>query len=487
MARQPNQQNLTKKHLARLERERLQQRYLVAGTIVVLVLVIGIVIYGVLDQTVLKALKPVAKVGSTTVTTSAFQKEVKFQRYQYIQQLSQLMANPIMLQFYGSYVTQIQSQLTSPTTIGQSVLDGMVEDELVKQEAQKRGITVTDAEVDQAFQEAFGFFPNGTLTPTVTSTPFSTETLSPTQQALLPPTSTPDATKTVIAETATAEAVKATEQAVTTLTPAGPTSTPTLAVTETPTPAATATSNLTPTPSTTPTVTLTPTPYTTQGFNSEVNKFVGNLKALNYSRDDLRALIRRQLLRQKVTEAITKDVPTTAEEVWARHILVKTEDEAKKVEERLANGEKFDDVAKEVSTDTGSKDQGGDLGWFTKGQMVKPFEDAAFALKIGETSQPVKSDFGYHVIQVLGHEVRPLTAQQLADEKTKAFQTWLDNAKKEKNVQTFDTWTSAVPTEPAIPADLQAQLDQLNSSSTNNQGLPVQSLPQPTAAGPSQP
>ncbi|NLS06591.1 peptidylprolyl isomerase [Rhizobium sp. P32RR-XVIII] len=88
------------------------------------------------------------------------------------------------------------------------------------------------------------------------------------------------------------------------------------------------------------------------------------------------------------------------EEVHARHILVKTEDEAKEVIKQLDSGKDFAELAKEKSTDPNKAD-GGDLGYFTKGRMVKEFEDAAFALDKGTYSKtPVKTDFGYHVIKV---------------------------------------------------------------------------------------
>lgn len=467
MAKQPNQQVLTKKHLARLERERIQQRYLLIGTIIVIVLIVGVVLYGILDQTVLKAAQPVARVGSETVTTSAFQKQVRFQRYRLIDQLKGLASDPVAIQFFGSYIQQIQSQLVSPNTIGQQVVDSMVEDILVRNEAKKRGITVSEAEVDKAFQEAFGYFVNGTPTPTITWTPFSTSTMSALQQTLVPPTPTLDMTKVALDETATAQAV--------TETPPAETATPTPGVTATPTETATPTSAFTATATATPTITPTSTPYTQEQFQNNVNKYVGNVKSINYTQNDLRELIRRSLLREKVYEAITKDTPTSADQVWARHILVKTEDEAKKVLDRLNKGEKFADLAKELSTDTSNKDQGGDLGWFTTGKMVKPFEDEAFKLKVGEISQPVKTDFGYHIIQVLGHEVRSFDAQQISEAKQKVYQDWLDAAKKAANVQTYDTtWQAVVPVEPTIPPDLQAQLQQLSSP---NQGLPVQTNP----------
>ena len=89
------------------------------------------------------------------------------------------------------------------------------------------------------------------------------------------------------------------------------------------------------------------------------------------------------------------------EEVHARHILVKTEEEAKDVIAKLDAGGDFEAIAKEKSSDTGSGANGGDLGFFAKGQMVPEFEAAAFALEPGTyTKTPVKSDFGFHVIKV---------------------------------------------------------------------------------------
>ncbi len=84
------------------------------------------------------------------------------------------------------------------------------------------------------------------------------------------------------------------------------------------------------------------------------------------------------------------------------HILVEKQSQALEIMERLNKGEKFGKLAKELSIDSGSAKKDGNLGYFTKGMMVKPFEDAAFKLQIGETSQPIKSEFGYHIIKRFG-------------------------------------------------------------------------------------
>jgi peptidyl-prolyl cis-trans isomerase C len=88
------------------------------------------------------------------------------------------------------------------------------------------------------------------------------------------------------------------------------------------------------------------------------------------------------------------------EEVQARHILVETEDKAKEIADKLAKGGDFAALAKEFSKDPGSKDDGGMLGFFGRGQMVPQFEEAAFKLEKGQISAPVKSQFGFHVIKL---------------------------------------------------------------------------------------
>lgn len=91
-----------------------------------------------------------------------------------------------------------------------------------------------------------------------------------------------------------------------------------------------------------------------------------------------------------------------ANKIKCSHILVAKQSEALAILERLKKGEKFGVLAKELSIDSPSAKRDGSLGYFTKGMMVKPFEDAAFKLQVGEVSQPVKSEFGYHIIKRLG-------------------------------------------------------------------------------------
>jgi peptidyl-prolyl cis-trans isomerase C len=91
------------------------------------------------------------------------------------------------------------------------------------------------------------------------------------------------------------------------------------------------------------------------------------------------------------------------DKIKCSHILVKKQSEAILILERLKKGESFTNLAKELSIDKGSAKKGGDLGSFGRGMMVKPFEEAAFKLGKGEiTSEPIKTEFGYHIIKRAG-------------------------------------------------------------------------------------
>ena len=134
------------------------------------------------------------------------------------------------------------------------------------------------------------------------------------------------------------------------------------------------------------------------------------------------------------------------EQVRARHILVETEEQAKELKERLEAGEDFAALAKEHSIDRGSAARGGDLGWFGRGVMVEPFEKAAYSLKPGEISDPVQTDFGYHLIlveerreareAVLDEETRSAIEEQLREEKlSQRIPEWLDELRSKADVE----------------------------------------------------
>ncbi len=186
----------------------------------------------------------------------------------------------------------------------------------------------------------------------------------------------------------------------------------------------------------------------------DYQEYIDSLKEINVAEEYLREYIYHYLLNQKVQEKVLADTPVEQEQVWARHILVETEDEAKQALARLDAGEDWNAIAAEVSLDTSNSANGGDLGWFTRGAMVAPFEEAAFALQAGEISQPVQTDFGWHIIQVVGHEVRPLSATDYAYAQQTAYEEWLTSAKEVRNIKKNDVWKDLVPKEPSISAEM---------------------------------
>ena len=151
------------------------------------------------------------------------------------------------------------------------------------------------------------------------------------------------------------------------------------------------------------------------------------------------------------------------EQVRARHILVADEATANQVEAKLKSGGDFAALAKQYSTDTSTKDKGGELGFFGKGQMVPAFQTEAFSLPVGATSPPVKSPFGWHVIQV--EEKKPATKATLAssqaqikDQLTQQQQAqqvpvFLQQLRSKANIQVYDDrYKDAFPPLPASAA-----------------------------------
>lgn len=136
---------------------------------------------------------------------------------------------------------------------------------------------------------------------------------------------------------------------------------------------------------------------------------------------------------------------TTAGRTRASHILVKTRAEAERVLQRLEKGEKFGNVAKAVSIDRESAKNGGDIGYFSRGQIVPEFEEAVASMKVGQISGPVKTRFGYHIIKVTDRKPGPVAAfervkevirQKLTGEKQReAFDSYLDNLMKNYKVK----------------------------------------------------
>jgi len=390
-----------------------------------IILVVALLIYGYLQMNVFSKQETVAEVNGDRITSGQFQERVRLERVSLYNQLNQYQ---YFQQAFGMDTSQqvqsIQSQLDSTETMGNNVLNTMVDEILIRQKAKERGITVSKEEVDKFIQEAYGFFKDGTPVPTVTATEFAYPTLSAEQQKIYPPTQTP-----TIAPTTTPEA------------------------TTTPDPSMTATATAPAIPSPTPVPelpTASPTPYTLEGYQGQFQKTVDEFKTYGISEQTLRSVYEFQVLRKKLMEDQEKDVATTETQVLARHILVDTEAEAKAVEELLSQGVDFAEVARKYSKDTGSGQNGGELGWAPPSNYVTEFADAVTTLPIGQISEPVKSQFGYHIIQVVAREELPLSGDQLTQKKQTTFDEWLKSVHDSSDITIKDVWKTRVPTEPVL-------------------------------------
>lgn len=424
----------SKKHEARLQREKRQKKIMITVLVGIVAVVLLLVGYGVLQGTVLKNRKAVAKIGNTTINVNQFVKRVQYERLSYVETFTSYAASGYAT-FFESQMLQIQNALDNYIQFGSDVLDKMINEAVVAAKAAELGISITDEDIDKELERGFGFFPNGTPTPEPTYVFLPTSTLSPQQLAIITITPTPSPEPT--------------------LTP-GPTETPDPALLTPTVESGTATAVPTATQ-----IPPTPTEYTREGFENLYAQMLKSISAqFPYTEADFREYVKNLLLNQKVFEEVTKDISRDQEMVWARHILVSTEEEAVAVTERLNKGEDFGSIAAELSIDTGTGTRGGDLGWFSKGQMVEPFENAAYALEIGEISEPVQSDFGYHIIQVLGKEIRALSDQQWDAMKQKAFAAYIEDAKAEFNIEKKDIWASVVPSTPNIPAEYRITANQ---------------------------
>jgi len=198
-------------------------------------------------------------------------------------------------------------------------------------------------------------------------------------------------------------------------------------------------------------------------FKNDEKQFQSQLKQQGYTLVTFRDDVRIQLLSDKLFKQITKEVKVTDKDIEAyytknkaqyqvpesrevRHILVKTKTEATKLYDQLKAGGDFVVLAKKYSLDPGSKNQGGKLT-VSRGQTVAPFDQTAFLLPKGSLSRPVKTQFGFHLIEALGDvkpgrttplkEVKAQIRSQLAESKrNEALTSWSEDVKKEyeKNV-----------------------------------------------------
>lgn len=400
----------TRKQSRLREHELEQQRLIFIALGIIGALIVVILAFGYWRTTIAILDETIASVNGVALKVRDYQARARYNAQviyaraaQLSQQLEQFDENdPSMTQILQFYQQQLAQEQTQLLQVPSQSLEDIIDDELVRQEARKRGIVVTPQEVDReielAIKQNLGY-ERPTLTPTAGPSPTATGTSTPT----LTPTNT--ATPSV-----------------------SPTATATLSVTATTVP----TLGATPTEGPTSTPLPTQTPLSADAYATEVAKLAENVNNSRYTFDDYRKIVEVQLLRERLNEALGKEVTAVEEQIRARHILVETFEQAQKVEERLQAGEDFGALAAELSTEPNAATSKGDLGWAPRGRYVTEFENAVWALEPLQISQPVTTTFGVHVIQVLEKDAnRPLEADALENKKATALVDWLTKVRQE--------------------------------------------------------
>ncbi len=435
---------VTRKHLARKEREEKQIKTALIVTGIVIGLALLLLAYVLIDSFIVQPNKVVARVGDAEIKAGDFESNVTYSR---LTTLSTANNYAYYAQLFGDSGSQFKSagmelvmQLSNTEPFGEDVLNRMIDDQLIREEAAKRGVSVSDEEVQDAIQSSFGFYPMGTKTPTITPTIVNTPTWSSEQFTLINPTETATPEPTF---TATPEGWEPTQEAT--------------AVVETEIAPESTTPTTEPTATEIPTVTPTPTVYTTKLYGKEFGNYLDAVHTYGITRKQIEEIFRADLLRTKLLEDLTKDMLPQEEQVWVRHILVDTEELALEVREKLNNGGDWAALAAEYSTDTSNKDNGGDLGWIgINDSYIEEFKDGAFQLtESGEISDPVETSFGWHLIQLVTRATNDIDAAKFQQNKQTFFDNWLTELRNARiDIQIDEIWKTITPSKPAVPPEL---------------------------------
>jgi len=403
----------TRRQIALSKKEREQQRLIYTGLGLVGALVLIVLAIGLVQTYVIEPNSPVGSVNGEQISTRDYRNRVLYDRFvledQYQQVVNEINKLPAdekdqfsqyLRNQYQQYATQISQQRAQAD---RQAFNNIVTDRLVAIEAAKRKLTVTDAEVTENINRFLAARQGGY-------------------------------TAAAIQETSTAQAAASATAALWTPTP---TFTPSPTPTTTHTISATATLTATQTPA----PTATPKVVSPGDLSTEYNKWITAVKnATGLSEAQYRDFVTKSVLRSKLRDILAQETPKTADHVHLRHIQVETKEAAQNVIKQLNSGVDFASLAKQLSKDTSSAEKGGDLGFIPKGRIGDPdFEKAVFALPLNKISDPIESQVGWHVVEVLAKENRELDPYDYAQLQRSAFDEWLATARQNAKIE--DLWT----------------------------------------------
>ncbi len=405
----------TRKQVARSKKEQEQLRLFYMGLGLVGILIVIVLAFGLLQSYVIEPNATAASVNGQDISNGEYWARLPYERFLLLDSLRQIEAevgnlppsdeddqfSQMIRNQYIQLANQISQQLG---VVDRQTLDTMIADTLVETEAQSRDLTVSEDEITEAINR-FVAGKQGALTAQSAQETSTARAEASVTAAFWTPTPTPTFVPPPTLET--------TEELTPTATPAN-----------TPTPAPTPTLNV-----------ITPGDLSTQ-YTNWLNTLAdeADLDEATY-----RQFIKFSVLRNKLRDALADETPNVAEQSHARHILVETEEEANKVIDRLAKGEDFAELAEELTLDTGSGANGGDLDFASRGRFVPAVDDAVFTLPLGQISEPIETQFGWHVIEVLEREERELSPADYSQQQRAAFSAWLDEAREAAEIE--DYWT----------------------------------------------
>jgi len=180
-----------------------------------------------------------------------------------------------------------------------------------------------------------------------------------------------------------------------------------------------------------------------QSLREEVGEesFINWLEREAMSLEEMREILRGEMLATKMTNKIAEQAPLRAEHIHARHILLNSAEEAQQVLNKLQAGGDFADLARTYSLDESTRNNGGDLGYFPKAILISDqVEAAAFALQPGQISEIIPSSMGFHIVQVVQREAEMETSEEnLRLLRDKAVREWLATLRTNATIQRFVT------------------------------------------------
>ncbi len=404
---------------SRAEREQRLQRLAiraVAGIVAILAVLVAIAF--AVEQLFIPN-QVLAVVNGENITVREFREEYNLEQARLRLQLNQIQNSGFDLQQLSQqepYRTWL-SEFNVPDQLGLRVINDMVDDRLVAQEASARNISVNDEVLEKEIQDFFGFDPTAvaligaepteTPQPTITPSPF----VSPTPTAIpsITPTPTPG-------EAEQAEGDTETE----------PTVTPQPTVVE---------------------PTLSPEEVR-ENFQENQDSYRSFLSINGIADETVAAFFERMALEALLAEDLA-GAEGTLLYADARHILVETEAEAESALGALRAGESFADLARAISTDPGSGARGGELGETFVGNYVPEFRKAIEEAEIGELVGPVQSEFGYHILQVRSKDERAGDeyASQLEQAKQRELELFIENLREQNadQFEVYDSWLNYIP------------------------------------------